>query len=176
MQDLGGRAISIVPKATERPVDPDEDGDEIYHVDYLDPAKFNLRYEFQGTNYGLQTSLIWKNLERGLSQVLISNMGQFGRLRDEFGDLVVCVYLHATRTIEERLTHQVQKHGEEQGRERVRRLDDVHNDYIAQIADFQHVLLNTLEEEDLAEQMLALVEFYQSSAGTMIGTRVVTSE
>jgi hypothetical protein len=44
---------------------------------------------------------------------------------------------------------------------RIREKQDVHEAYIRNIANFDHVLLNTGFQEDLYDQMFRLIEHYQ---------------
>lgn len=163
MYDFGRKSITVVEKATTRTIH-DDDGAEIYHVDEIDHTKFNINYSFHDkyTEYGIETGRMWQNLSKGRSQILITNMQQFHKFREMFGPLVVCVYLHATRTMKQLFEWQVERHGdEEKAKRKVEELDRIHQHYISNIAEFQHVLLNTLEKEDFWEQMLRLMRFYR---------------
>jgi guanylate kinase len=166
MYDLGRRSITVVEKATTRPKH-DDDGEEIYHVDEIDPNKFDINYTYhdQYTGYGIETARMWQNLSKGRSQILITNMQQFQKFREKFGPLVVCVYLHATLTrkqLKQLFELQVKRHGDkEKAKQKVKEHNNIHQDYIDNIAEFQHVLLNTLEKEDFWEQMLRLIRFYK---------------
>lgn len=108
---------------------------------------------------------MWQNLSEGRSQILITNMQQFHKFRENFDPLIVCVYLHATLTrkqLKQLFKLQVRRHGDnEKAKRKVQELDNIHQDYIDNIAEFQHVLLNTLEKEDFWEQMLRLIRFYR---------------
>ncbi|CAD6494277.1 MAG: Guanylate kinase [Candidatus Argoarchaeum ethanivorans] len=163
MYGFGRKSITVVKKATTRKIH-DDDGPEIYHVDEINHTKFNINYSFHDkyTEYGIETGIMWQNLSKGRSQILITNMQQFRKFREMFGPLVVCVYLHATRTMKQLFEWQVERHGdEEKAKRKVEELDRIHQDYISNIAEFQHVLLNTLEKEDFWEQMLRLMRFYR---------------
>jgi len=164
MYDLGRRSIRVIKKATTRDVKypPNgDDGKEIYHVDEIDPNEFDINYVLKDTEYGIKTTEIWRDISRGRPQILITNMQQFHKFREKFGPLVVCVYLHATRTREQLFEWQRRKHGVEKAKVKVANLDRIHQDYIDNIAEFQHVLLNTLEKEDFWEQMFRLIKFYR---------------
>jgi len=160
MGDLGRRSISVVRKATTRSIH-DDDGPEIYHVNEIDRNKFDINYVFQDTEYGIETAKMWQTLSQSRPQILITNMQQFQKFREKFGPLVVCVYLHSTRTKQQLLEWQTSKHGKEKSSIKVAHLDYIHQDYIDNIAKFQHVLLNTLEKEDFWEQMFRLIKFYR---------------
>lgn len=161
MYDLGRRKISVVKKATTRPIHVD-DGSEIYRVDDIDPSKFDINYVFHDTAYGIATAQMWQNLSQGRPQILITNIQQFHKFRRKFGPLVVCVYLHATRTRKQLFEWQVKRHKDvAKAKLKAKELDRVHQDYIENIAEFQHVLLNTLEKEDFWDQMFRLIKLYR---------------
>ena len=106
---------------------------------------------------------MWQSLAEGRPQILITNIQQFARFREIFGDLVVSVYLHATRTRKELYESQLLRHHDaETAREKVKEISKIHQDYIANIASFQHVLLNTIQREDFWEQMFRLIQAYRS--------------
>jgi guanylate kinase len=160
MYGFGRRLITVVEKATTREIRRPPDGPEIYHVDEIDPDKFDISYEFHGTEYGIETARMWQNLSKSRSQIIITNMQQFQNFREKFGPLVVCVYLHATLTKRQRFELEIKKHGEEKAKMRAEKADRIHQDYIDNIAEFQHVLLNTMEKEDFWDQMFRLIRFY----------------
>lgn len=164
MYNFGRRSIYVIEKATTRLLHPD-DGQEIYHVDKIDGTTFDINYVFHETEYGIETEKIWQNLARGRPQILITNMQQFEKFRERFGPLTVCVYLHATRTKKQLYEWQLKRHGDaEKASLKVAELRRIHQDYIENIAHFQHVLLNTIEVEDFWEQMFRLVRFYSVPA------------
>lgn len=164
MRDLGRRSIRVIEKATAREVKYPPNGDngkEIYQVKKIDPDKFDINYVFQNTEYGIETAKIWEDLSHGQPQILITNMQQFHKFREKFGPLIVCVYLHATRTRKQLFEWQARKYGVENAKIKVANLDRIHRDYVDNIAEFQHVLLNTLEKEDFWDQMFRLMKFYR---------------
>lgn len=160
------KSMTVVRKATTRQKH-DDDGDEIYHVDEIDPDKFDINYMFhdQDTEYGIETAIMWQNLSEGRTQMLVTNMQQFYKFHEKFNPLLVCVYLHATSTrkqLKQLFELQVKRHGnKEKAKRKINELDNIHQNYIDHIVEFQHVLLNTLEKEDFWEQMLRLMRFYR---------------
>ena len=160
MYSLGSKSITVIPKETDRPVQP-EDGKEIIAGMSDLQRKYRIHYVFDGKQYAVNDSLIWDNLKAGLPQIVITNMQQFDRFQEIFGKTTVSVYVHATRTKDEIFEHQKRKLGDaKKARAKVEKLEKVHQDYIANIAGFQHVLLNTIEKEDLWDQMFRLIKFY----------------
>jgi guanylate kinase len=161
MYTLGRRSINVIRKATTRAMHPD-DGDEIYQVTDDELATLDIRYRFHETDYGIDTAPIWDSLADGRPQILITNIQQFARFRAIFGDLVVCVYLHATRTRKQLYESQLRRHKDpRKAKMKVREISRIHEDYIRNIPDFHHVLLNTIQREDFWEQMFRLIQHYK---------------
>ena len=100
--------------------------------------------------------------------MVISNMKVFDEFEKHFGDRVVFIYLHATRSEEEIRAYQLQQnHGDpEEAERRIQEIRVVHDDYMDNIARFEHVLLNTAYKEDLFDQMIGLVNFYEAGSVT----------
>ena len=89
-------------------------------------------------------------------------MNEFHQFNEIFGQAAIGVYLHATRTQDEIFELQKKKTGSEEKAERkVRKMEEIHQDYIKNINKFKHVLLNTIEKEDLWEQMFRLIKYYK---------------
>jgi len=130
---------------------------------------FNLTWFFHkgenytGTEYAVSKKEIKKNIRRGKPQIFISNMGQIEKFRKLLGDHAVFLYLHATRSDEEIKEFQYSRcDSEEEAKQRIKEIEDIHKSYIKHIADFDHVLLNTAFLEDLYEQMFKLIGYYMN--------------
>lgn len=161
MYNLGRKRIEVVKKATTRKIH-DDDGPEIYHVDRIDPELLDINYTFHDTEYGINTKLIWDNLSSGKPQIVITNIDQFSKFKKKFDPLVVCIYLHATRTRKQLYEWQLKRHGDkEKAKLKVNEIKEIHCSYIKYICEFQHILLNTLEIEDFWDQMFRLITFYK---------------
>jgi len=90
-------------------------------------------------------------------------MDEFYQFTKIFGQSAIGVYLHATRTPDEIFELQKKKlESEEKAKQKVSKMEEIHQGYIKNIAEFKHVLLNTIEKEDLWEQMFRLIKHYQS--------------
>jgi guanylate kinase len=160
MYTLGQRSIEVISKSTNRPAQKD-DGEEIIPNTTID-GSFDIHYEFNSNQYGIRSSEIWDNLASGHSQIVITNMDEFHQFFKIFGHLAVGVYLHATRTKEEIFELQKKKLGnEERALKKVDKMEEIHKGYITNISKFKHVLLNTIEKEDLWEQMFRLIKHYK---------------
>jgi guanylate kinase len=160
MYTLGKDSIEVIEKATNRQTQ-DGDGKEIKPNTTID-ENFDIRYEFNNNKYGIKSSEIWNNLASGKPQIVITNMNEFHQFIKIFGQSAIGVYLHATRTQKEIFELQKKRlESGEKAKQKVRKMEEIHQGYIANIAKFKHVLLNTIDKEDLGEQMLNLIEHYQ---------------
>jgi len=160
MYSLGKRNIKVIKKFTNR-IHQDDDGPEIIPNTTID-EKFDISYEFNNNKYGIKSSEIWDNLANGTPQIVITNMDEFHQFSKIFGQTAIGVYLHATRTQKEILELQKRKlKSEEKANMKVQKMEEIHKGYINNIAEFKHVLLNTIAKEDLWEQMFQLIKYYQ---------------
>jgi guanylate kinase len=162
MYTMGRRSIKVIEKYTNRQAQPD-DGKEIIPSTPIElDETFDIKYQFNNNWYGLRSGDIWNNLARGYPQIVITNMDEFHQFSKIFGSAAIGVYLHATRTQEEILQLQAWKLGsKEKAEKKVEKMEIIHQGYIENISNFQHVLLNTIEKEDLWEQMFRLIKYYQ---------------
>ncbi len=163
MWNLGRKSITVIKKETNRDKQLG-DGDEIIPgVKDLKEKNYEITYPFNENLYGIDTEQIWDNLKLGLPQIVITNMQQFEKFKQIFGNLTVNIYLHSTRTKEEILEFQTKKlKSEEKAIRKVQKIDVVHSDYIENISKFRHILLNTIEKEDLWDQMFNLINSYKA--------------
>ena len=160
MYTMGKRTIKVIQKSTNR-IAQEDDGPEIIPNTIID-EKFDIHYEFNTNQYGIKSDEIWDNLAKGYPQIVITNMDEFKQFTKIFGQAAVGVYLHATRTQKEIFELQKKKlKSDEKARKKVQKMEEIHNGYINHIAEFKHVLLNTIEKEDLGMQMLNLIRYYQ---------------
>ena len=160
MYTFGSRTIKVIRKSTDREAQ-DEDGSEIITGINIDD-KFDIQYEFNGNKYGIKSSEIWDNLANGYPQIVITNMDEFHQFTNIFGQTAIGVYLHATRTQKEILELQKRKlKSQEKANKKAQKMEEIYEGYIKNIANFKHVLLNTIEKEDLWEQMFRLIKYYQ---------------
>ncbi len=170
LNTIGRDRIRIVSKAAGR--DPKEndkrdgmiaigEGKEI-------PECFDIRYifhagkEFKGTPYGIRSDEIEENFREEVQQIVVSNMDQFQKFRHRYGQRVVFLYLHATRSREEAEAYQYQNcKSIQEAKQRINEIEEVHQAYIDRISEFNHVLLNTTNEEDMYDQMFQLIDYYR---------------
>jgi guanylate kinase len=173
---IGPSRVGIVTKYAKRDAKPSDrrDGMQAIGKAGVFPAEVDLEWTFHdsggnaGTAYGISTAEVWGHLNAGRSAMVISNMKVFDEFEKHFGDRVVFIYLHATRSEEEIRAYQLQQnHGDpEEAERRIQEIRVVHDDYMDNIARFEHVLLNTAYKEDLFDQMIGLVNFYEAGSVT----------
>jgi len=134
------------------------------------PTEYDLYWEFhkksgaRGTQYAVSHSEIQRNLIAGIPQILVSNMDQFSMFRTIWPENVVFVYLHRLVSDHDNREFQIRNWKDDpvQAQIRIEEKKDVHEAYIRNISEFDHVLLNTGFEEDLYDQMFGLLEHYSS--------------
>lgn len=128
------------------------------------PEEYDLRWDFHNCDYAVSSKEINKNLEKGISQIFVSNMGQIANFKKKWPDNCVFIYLHRLNSAEDhrKFIENKWKNSPDNIEERIREKIKVHNDYIDNIAEIHHVLLNTSFEEDLHEQMFNLIRYYQN--------------
>jgi guanylate kinase len=130
---------------------------------------FDIIWEFhkkkatgKGTEYAINSSEISTNIEKGFSQIVISNMQQFEMFKEKYNDRIVFIYLHRLQSREDKesylLTHEI----ETDAIDKLNESDEVYEEYIERIVEFDHVLLNTSFQEDLYEQIFTLIEHYNN--------------
>jgi len=164
VNDLGAQHAQIVPKHTSRARRPD-DGEEMICFD--DPghnlSACDLTYENFGDRYGVETSLIWNGLRRGVFQVaVISNIEALNTLKRLFGDLVILVYVHSEIQADEYLQAEAtSERNSEYVRKRAEKYQAAHDVYLRNFLAFDHVLIYTGVQEDLFDQIFRLFRAYE---------------
>lgn len=121
--------------------------------------------KFKGVEYAVSSAEIEKNITSKRPQIFVSNMQQFHRFRKLYKNHCVFLYLHRLSSAEEIEKFQYKVcHSKEEAKTRLKEIKRVHKDYIDNIAEFDHVLLNTTYPEDLYDQMFELLEYYCKSS------------
>jgi len=178
---IGEGQIHIVEKMAKREEKLEDRRDGMIAIgrDGEFPAGFDFRWSFHesGTQYAIKAADVWSYINAEKMQVVVSNMNEFARFREEFGNHVAFVYLHSLRPEEDVREYQRSRWDEETAEARLREIREVHEAYIERIAEFDHVLLNTTFPEDLFDQALELVSYYvgrgeQSATGGVGSGRV----
>jgi len=168
---MGSYQISIVSKMGQREGKKNDKRDGMIAIGAANEfsPEFDWRWEFhkgnnfKGVRYAVSITEIEKNIQDGKPQIFISNLGQIEKAKKLFGNKMVFIYLHATRTEEEIGTFQYANcKTREEAEKRIGEIYDVHKSYINDIANIDHVLLNTTYEEDLYDQMFRLIEHYKN--------------
>ncbi len=138
------------------------------------PSEYDLRWVFHkrhgsnagGTEYAVSSTEIQRNLDNGMPQIFISNMSEFETFRSRWPHNTVFLYLHRLVSAHENREFQMEKWRDDPGEAetRIAEKQHVHDMYVKNIAEFDHVLLNTAYQEDLYDQMFRLLEFYSNRA------------
>jgi len=135
------------------------------------PDAYDLQWEFHkkhetssdGTYYAVSSAEIQRNIDDKKPQILVSNMDQFQLFRERWPNNVVFIYLHRLMSEHENRIFQKNKWKDNlvEAEVRIAEKQHVHSSYIQNIANFDHVLLNTNFQEDLYDQMFRLLDFYE---------------
>lgn len=121
----------------------------------------NTNQKFKGVEYAVSRTEIEKNIISKKPQIFVSNIQQFHRFRKFHKNHCVFLYLHRLSSAEEIKNFQYKVcHSKEEAEARLKEIEKVHKDYIENIAQFHHVLLNTTYPEDFYDQMFELLEYY----------------
>jgi len=119
--------------------------------------------EYSGTEYAVSSKEIKRNVDKKMPQIFVSNMQQFNTFRERFGNRVIFLYLHRLSLADEIKEFQYKVCATpEEAEIRIGEIQNVHQNYIDQITDFHHVLLNTTYPEDLYDQMFQLIQCYKN--------------
>jgi ribose 1,5-bisphosphokinase PhnN len=160
---LGAQHAKVIPKHTsrERWQDDEEEmvfsDDENYKLESCD-----IRYANYGDQYGINSSLIWDILRRGVFPVVVvSNIKAINQLRDKFGDLIVLVYVHSEKDAEKYQDEEVKRKGAHYVQPRVNEYRQAYEIYLDNFQAFDHVLINCNEPEDLYDQIFRLFRAYE---------------
>ena len=137
------------------------------------PDQYNLRWGFHGvvtkeglkqTQYAVSTEEIERNIENGVPQIFVSNMGEYQNFRRLYGRRAVFLYLYRLNTMEEIERWHYEIYSDEDERAaKTSEVTSVLHDYFDKIAEIDHVLLNTTREEDLFDQIFQLIDEYYSN-------------
>lgn len=160
---LGAQHAEVIPKHTTRDRWPDDEKEMIFADDeYYKLEDCDIRYENYGDLYGIESSLIWASLCRGVFPVVVvSNVEAINQLRDKFGDLIVLVYVHSEVDAEAYQHEEVKNKGEHYVQPRVIEYRQAYEIYLNNFQAFDHVLINCDDPEDLYDQIFRLFRAYE---------------
>ncbi|MGA1871869.1 MAG: hypothetical protein ACMUJM_25385 [bacterium] len=121
----------------------------------------NKSQKFKGIEYAVSRTEIEKSITSKRPQIFVSNIQQLDRFRKLYKNHCVFLYLHRLSSAKEikNFQYKVCK-SKDEAEIRIKEIKKVHKDYIDNIAEFDHVLLNTTYPEDLYDQMFKLLENY----------------
>lgn len=131
--------------------------------------EFDIQWEFhknkstgKGTEYAISSKQISDNIEIGCSQIVISNTNQFDMFKQRYGERVVFIYLNRLQSREDKEKYLLEHETLKDAQDKLSESDEVYENYIDKLVEFDHVLLNTSFQEDLYEQIFTLIEHYNN--------------
>jgi hypothetical protein len=174
---LGTHHADIVPKHTSR-AKRDDDGDEMIcrgNSGY-DLKSCDIQYKNYGDKYGIKSDGIWKGLRRNRFQVaVVSDIGAIRELQRIFGELMVLVYVHSEKSVEEYRSEEI-KHGDvDYVERRAREYEQARRLYLENFLAFNHVLIYAGLDEDLYDQIFRLFRAYEQGDLSHTSARPVAS-
>lgn len=177
---MGASQIQITPKYADREPAPNDkrdgmialgkDGfDKKFSKKFLQKKCWTWSFHKSGTRYAVQREDIVQRINQGTCQIFVSNFEQIYCVTNESNEDLnkvlsdikarfVYIYLHRVRTQEE-IAEQVK---DEKTRAEI---SEIHQSYIENIAHIDHVIINPnylTFSEDLHDQIMSLIELYQS--------------
>ena len=170
---LGAQHAEVIPKHTSRERWQD-DGEELIFADdkNYDLKACDVQYSNYGDRYGISSSLIWSSLSKGVFPVVVvSNIDAINQLRDKFGDLIVLVYVHSEKDVDEYKIEEARKKGVHYVMPRVTEYRQAYKIYLNNFQAFDHVLINCDDPEDLYDQIFRLFRAYERGDLPMVPTK-----
>lgn len=164
IDDLGAQHAQVIAKHTSRKRWPDDRKEMICSNDFdFDLISCDIKYDNYGDKYGINSTLIWSSLQKGVFPVVvISNAEAINQLHEKFGDLVVLVYVHSEMDANEfRNADENFKKGELYVERRVSEYQQAFDLYLKNFRAFDHVLINCGDPEDLYDQIFRLFRAYE---------------
>lgn len=168
VNDLGKRHAVIVPKHTDRGTRRDEgnemffEGDKKFDLDNCDVTYHNFN-----NKYGLKSKEIWRNLQKGISQVaVVSNIEAINQLSNIFGNLLILLYVHSETTHKDFESQEKKLNDKDssyvKNRSKAEAYKSAFNLYSKNITKFSHVLIYAGNNEDLYDQIFRVFDTYKS--------------
>lgn len=177
VNDLGTLHADILPKHTSRARRAD-DGDEM--ICPRDPGYdlegCDIRYDNYGDEYGIKSNEIWKGLRGNRFQVaVVSDIEAIRELHRIFRELMVLIYVHSDRSVEEYRCEAVKHGGTNYVERRAAEYEQAHKLYLEYFLAFNHVLIYAGLEEDLYDQIFRLFRAYERGDLSSASARAVAS-
>lgn len=164
INELGTQHAEVIPKHTSR---KRLAGDEKEMICIDDPdynlKSCDIRYKNYGDQYGIDSSLIWASLRKGVFPVVVvSNIRAINQLHKIFDNLTVLVYVHSEVDAEEyRNKEETLQKRQEYIQPRVAEYRQAYEIYLDNFQAFDHVLINCGDPEDLYDQIFRLFRAYE---------------
>jgi ribose 1,5-bisphosphokinase PhnN len=175
---LGSRHADIVPKHTSRP-QREDDGKEMICPgdDNYDFERCDVTYENYGDQYGIRSDKIWEGFRDHRFQVaVVSDLGAIKELQRIFGELLVLVYVHSDKSVEEYRKEEMKRGGVDYVKRRVQEYEQARQLYLDKFLAFNHVLIYAGLEEDLYDQIFRLFRAYERGYLYHAKARPIASE
>lgn len=153
-----------IPKHTNRKPNL-EDGEEmIFNGDsryHLESCK--LQYENFGNKYGIDTLPIWRNLiMTNKHQVLVcSDIGILRRLKAEFNESIVSIYVHSDMNVQEYVKMEQQKGSNmDYIRSRQNKYDEAHKNYAQNFTEYDKSFIYAESQKELMMQFAGFLGYF----------------
>lgn len=160
---LGAQHAEVIPKHTSRERWQDDEQEMIFADDQnYGLESCDIQYSNYGDQYGINSSLIWASLSKGVFPVVVvSNIDAINQFRNKFGDLIVLVYVHSEKDGEKYKNEEAKLKGAHYIQPRVAEYRQAYEIYLNNFQAFDHVLINCGDPEDLYDQMFRLFRAYE---------------
>lgn len=163
-----------IPKYADRQRNPSDGPEMIFKGEpnyHLEDCK--LHYENFGSNYGIDTEPIWKNLIMSdKHQALVcSDVNILHDLRAQFNEAIISIYVHSEMNIEEYMKEERSKGSStEYIQNRVKEYYKAHRNYVENFNEYDKSLIYTGNERELMMQFAGILgyshkEFNQRGKG-----------
>jgi guanylate kinase len=175
---LGSRHADIVPKHTTRARRNDDGNEMIFPGSFgHDLDSCDIRYENYGDQYGIQSERIWQGLRDNRFQVaVVSDLNAIKELQQIFGQLMVLIYVHSNKNIDEYRIEEA-RHGDFKYVERrVEEYVQARQLYLDYFLAFNHVLISAGLDEDLYDQIFRLFRAYERGELSQATVRPIASD
>jgi ribose 1,5-bisphosphokinase PhnN len=160
---MGAQHAEVVPKHTSRERWSDDGMEMVCRNDVgYNLSECAIKYSNYGDQYGIDSSLIWDSLRKGvIPVVVVSNVDAINQLRDKFDDLIVLVYVHSEVDAEKYQIEELKKKGVHYVQPRVAEYRQAYEIYLNNFQAFDHVLIYCNDPEDLYDQIFRLFRAYE---------------
>jgi hypothetical protein len=175
---IAPREIVVVEKEAKRNPKPNDKEDGLIPIGTggAFSPKFTFRFishkieGYEGTEYAFDLDNIKREIQNGKSLILVanslSNSELYRRLRSEFGDRMVHLFLWRFQSESELRQYQVENCSTmEEAEARIAQTEDIYKKYLENLIGVDFVMLNTSFFEDLHNQVFNLLSYNKIYGG-----------